>query len=55
MTMIAVRLYRDTSRSFFKNRVFVLFFLVYTKEKRSRSNTGKQFPLMLIFSLLFKA
>ena len=51
----AVGLYRDVSKSLFKNCVFVLFFLTYIKEKRSRSNTGEQLRLMLIFSIFFKA
>ena len=49
-----VRLYRDILISFFKNCVFVLFFLTFIEEKRPRSNTGEQFRLMLVFSLLFR-
>ena len=41
-----VRLYRGISKS--------LFFLTYTEAKRSRSNTGEQFCLMLVFSLRVK-
>ena len=38
-----VRLYRDILISFFKNCVFVLFFLTFIEEKRPRFNTGEQF------------
>ena len=47
--------YRNISKSFFKNCIFVLFFLTYVEDKHSRSsNTGEHFGLMLTFSLLFK-